>query len=608
MKRPIRNLFFLFFLTFFICYCTEEQSSESEKNLIPIDSLFESFYQEYLKMDPIKATAIGDKRYNDTLINYISNSYKDSLISFYAKYEERIKKYDLKALTHEQKINTEVLRLYCLIRKEGLQMDNPMIKTPYYGDITFQFLPINHSISFHLDFMGWAGGNGIHPFNTVKDYEDWLNRLEDFIIYFDSVTDNFKKGIELKIVHPKFVTEKMIAQLDEQINIPVHDQLFLKPTKHFPESFSKEEKDRLVDSYTLFVQDQLIPKFKDLREFLEGSYLPASRETCGIGHLPGGEEIYNYLIKYYTTTEMTADEIFEIGKREVKRITAEMEKVKEQVSFEGTLQSFFKYVRSNPNLMPYTDKDQIIDNFYTINERVEANLTKLFLKIPKAELEVRPYESILEGASAQYIQAATDGSRPGIFYVPIADPKKYNILIDESLFLHEGVPGHHFQLSMQQENTEIPKFRNMIFCGTYGEGWALYAESLGKKLGLFTDPYQYLGKLSQEMHRAIRLVVDVGIHNKGWTREQAVQYSLDHEPQSEDLINSEIDRYIVFPGQALSYKIGHLKILELRKYAENELEDKYDIREFHDEILSLGNVPLTILEERIHEWVSSYNN
>ncbi|MBA4058238.1 MAG: DUF885 domain-containing protein, partial [Marivirga sp.] len=297
---------------------------------------------------------------------------------------------------------------------------------------------------------------------------------------------------------------------------------------------------------------------------------------------------------------------FALGKSEVERITKEMEAVKEQVGFKGDLKAFFASLDTKKELTPFTTPEQVIANFNAIHERMKPNLVKLFDKSPKTGFEVRRTEAFREAsASAEYNPGSKDGSRPGVFYVPIPDVKKYNTLSDEDLFLHEAIPGHHYQIALQLESTSLPAFRNILGYSAYAEGWGLYAESLGKELGLYTDPYQYFGMLSAEMHRAIRLVVDAGIHTQGWTREQAIQYSKDHEARSEQSIVAEIERYMAIPGQALSYKIGQLKIQELRAKAEKELGDKFNVAQFHNQVLDSGSIPLKILEDKINGWIES---
>jgi uncharacterized protein (DUF885 family) len=349
---------------------------------------------------------------------------------------------------------------------------------------------------------------------------------------------------------------------------------------------------------------RLIDRFRRVAAFVKDEYRPASRTSSGISEIPDGSAYYNHLIKLYTTTDMTAEQIHQLGLQEVARLTSEMEKVKAQVGFTGDLKQFFDEVRVKPELRPFTKPEEVIANFNSIHEKMKPQLAKLFDQVPKTPFEVRRTEAFREAsASAEYNPGSQDGTRPGIFYVPIPEVEAYNIFSDEDLFLHEAIPGHHYQISLTQENEALPDFRRSLWYSAYGEGWALYCESLGEELGLYDDPYQYFGMLSAEMHRAIRLVVDTGIHAKGWSREQAIQYSLDHEAESEASIIAEIERYMAIPGQALSYKIGQLKIRELRAKAETQMGDEFDIKEFHNLVLSPGCVPLAVLETMVENWI-----
>ena len=413
-------------------------------------------------------------------------------------------------------------------------------------------------------------------------------------------------GIKQGIVLPKSLSKKVIPQLASWKEGPVESHHFYSPVRKLPEGMGEKDADKTKANYKAMIEGKLIPAINRLHDFFENEYLPAGRETSGISALPNGAAWYQYLIRYYTSTDMTADEVFELGKSEVARIKHEMEKVKEQVGFTGDLKAFFDHVRSKPELMPFGDPQQVIDNFNAIHEKIKPNLEKLFDLTPKTAFEVRRTEAFREkSASAEYNPGSLDGTRPGVFYVPIPDVNAYNLYSDEDLFLHEAIPGHHYQISLAQENKQFPSFRRTLWNNAYGEGWALYTESLGKELGLYDDPYQYFGMLGAEMHRAIRLVVDPGLHAKGWTREQAIQYSLDNQAESEATIISEIERYMAGPGQALSYKIGQLKIIKLRKRATEKLGDTFDIREFHNKVLESGCVPLNILEEKIDGWISA---
>jgi uncharacterized protein (DUF885 family) len=358
--------------------------------------------------------------------------------------------------------------------------------------------------------------------------------------------------------------------------------------------------------YTKAIENSIVPAYKKLHDYIKDQYIPACRTSIGIGEVPGGKERYAYLIKYWTTTELTADSIYNLGLSEVSRLRAEMEKVKEQVGYKGDLKSFFKYMNTDSQFFPFQTAAEVIDSFNNIHEKMKPQLSKLFDKTPRSKFEVRQTEKFREAsASPEYYQGTADGSRPGIFYTPIPDAKQFNTFAMEDLFLHEAIPGHHYQNMLTIENESLPMFRRYLWYGAYGEGWALYTESLGKELGLYDNPYQYFAALSAEMHRAIRLVVDVGMHMKGWSREKAIKFSLENEGESEASVIAEIERYIAIPGQALSYKLGQLKIRELRAKAEYELATKFDIREFHNEILNEGCLPLKALEEKIDRWILS---
>ncbi len=397
----------------------------------------------------------------------------------------------------------------------------------------------------------------------------------------------------------------MIPQLNEFTQTSVQKHLFFSPILLMPSDFSESEKKRLTDAYSDMISTKLIPKYKQLQDYLTNTYLPAGRLTSGISTVPNGLETFNYLIRYHTTTTLTAPEIHEIGKSEVARIRSEMEKVKEEIGFKGNINDFFNHVRRSKEQMPFSKPEQVIVNFNAIGNKISIKLTDVFDIKPKTGFAVQRTESFREAsASAEYLPGSKDGSRAGVFYVPIPDVKSYNKFTDEALFLHEAIPGHHYQLSLQQENNELPEFLHPESMSVFVEGWALYAESLGKELGLYEDPYQYFGMLSMEMHRAIRLVLETGIHTMGWTREQAIQYSLDNEAEPEDKIIVEVERYMATPGAALCYKIGQLKIRELRTRAETALGDKFSVKEFHNQVLNSGSLPLILLEEKIDRWIA----
>lgn len=571
---------------------TKEQTTETTTTTDnTFEMLLEQYYEDGLKLNPLNATFAGDNRYNDQFPNILSDDYLKALQSHYTTYKEKALAIDDATLTKEEKMTKDILLWECNINLEALTFRTDLF-------------PIDQMWSVNLVVGQLASGASAQPFKTVSDYENWLTRLDGYLAWLDSAKAKMEEGITSNHVLPKSLIVKVIPQFEALAKGATEDHLFYSPIKNMPDSFSAAEKEDLKNKYHAIVTERVIPTYKKLYDFLSTSYLEAGRTSSGIQGIPNGDAYYTHQIKKYTTTNMTADEIHQLGLNEVARIAAEMEKVKQQVGFEGDLKAFFNHVRTNKDLMPFTEPQQVIDNFNAIHEKMKPQIEKLFDVKPKTPFEVRRTEAFREkSASAEYNPGSLDGTRPGIFYTPIPDATQYNTYSDESLFLHEAIPGHHYQISLTQESDVLPEFRKTLWYSGYGEGWALYCESLGKELGLYTDPYQYFGMLGAEMHRAIRLVVDTGLHAKGWTREQAIQYSLDNEAESEASIISEIERYMANPGQALSYKIGQLKIIDLRNKATEKLGDQFDIRTFHNEVLETGCVPLALLENKINQWI-----
>lgn len=591
----MKKLIILLTLTTFLVSCKQDTKTEPTTAVATtsLDDILADYQESRYQMYPWEATFAGDDRFNNLLPNFYTQEFKHKTVAFYSDIKAKLQQLDDQTLTENELLSKQVLMWECDMNINGAAYPT-------------ELLPIDQFNSPLLMFAQLGSGQSAQPFKTVKDYNNWMERLDAMMPIIDTAMVNMEKGIASGYVLPKALTLKVIPQLNSLITKTAEENLFYGPIRNLPEDFTQAQKDSLTSAYARIINEQVIPKMTKLKTYVEDTYLPASRSTSGIADLPNGDAFYNYLIKQYTTTDMTADQIHELGLSEVARIRSEMERIKAQVGFEGTLQEFFDYVRTKKELMPFTDPQQVIDNFNAIHDKMKPQISKLFGKVPETEFEVRRTEAFREkSASAEYNPGSLDGTRPGIFYVPIPDVTSYNIFSDEDLFLHEAIPGHHFQVSLTQENDQLPAFRKTLWYSAYGEGWALYTESLGKELGLYDDPYQYFGMLSAEMHRAIRLVVDTGLHTKGWTREQAIQFSLDNEAESEASITAEIERYMAIPGQALSYKIGQLKILELRARAESELGDQFDIKAFHNEILESGSLPLALLEQKIDRWINS---
>ncbi|MDO6597593.1 DUF885 domain-containing protein [Oceanihabitans sp. 2_MG-2023] len=587
-----------------LCLCVtmtackkDSETTKTTKTVTTVNTDFknmlDTYYQDGLKLNPLAATYAGDNRYNDKMPNMLNPAYKEKVLAYYNNYKNILNTYKDQDLNASEKLSKATL---------NWDIDINLANLKFKKDL----MPIDQMWSLNLSFGQLASGSSAQPFETVQDYNHWLKRVDGYLEWLASAESNMKEGMKTGFVLPKSLIIKIIPQMAAMAEEDVESHLFYQPIKNLPEGFSEEDKKKIIAAYTTMVKDKVIPAYQKMHAFVSTSYLEAGRESSGISAIPKGKEYYNHQIKTYTTTNMTADEIHELGLKEVARILSEMEKVKTQVGYEGDIISFFDFVRNNKELMPFTDPQQVLDNFNVIHETMKPKLEELFDVKPKTAFEVRRTEAFREASgSAEYNPGSLDGTRPGIFYTPIPDVTKYNTFSDEALFLHEAIPGHHYQISLQQEDQDLPEFRKTLWYSAYGEGWALYSESLGKELGLYTDPYQYFGMLGMEMHRAIRLVVDTGIHVKGWTREQAIQYSLDNEAESEASITSEIERYMANPGQALSYKIGQLKIRELRAKSEKELGAKFDIKQFHNQVLETGCVPLALLETKIDNWIAT---
>jgi uncharacterized protein (DUF885 family) len=585
--KNLKTVSVMIFLSLLVANCKSEKKAQNFK------AITDAYFDDKNALNPLDATQNGQAEYNDKLVFEMTDSHRKKQAAFFDKYENELATVDTSALSDEEKNSYEIIKWEVSVGKELLKYETNL-------------MPVQQFWGTNLTLGQYAGGSSAQPFKTEKDYRNFLKRMDLFSLWMDSAMVYMKKGIDKGIVLPKALTVKVIPQFESMVTPNVEDNIFYTTIKSFPKDFTEGQKDQLKKEYTAVIKEKLEPQFKKMTAFLKNEYLPASRETSGIGSLPNGKDIYSAYVRQWTTTDKSAAEIHELGLKEVARIKAEMEKVKEQVGFKGTINEFFEHVRTKPELMSFKKPEDVIANFERIHQTIKPNVDKLFSLQPKCPFQIKRTEAFREKtASAEYSQGSADGTRPGTFYVPIPDVKKYNCYGDEDLFLHEAIPGHHFQISLQQENKDLPDFRKYNWFGAYGEGWALYTESLGKELGLYKDPYQYFGMLGNEMHRAVRLVVDTGIHTKGWTREQAIKYSLDNEAESEEGITAEIERYMAIPGQALSYKMGQMKILELRKKAQDKMKDKFDIKVFHQKVLASGVLPLALLEKNINHWIET---
>ena len=591
--RQLLLLCVLLFATLSSCKDeTKKKDTETKSIASDFATLLEDYNEEGYALEPMTATSAGDSRYNDAFPNFLSSDYKAKKKAYYKSYKKKLSKIDKSALNDTEKMSFDVLNWDIDINMEAMLFKKDL-------------MPIDQMWSRNLGFNQLASASNAQPFKTVKDYDNWLTRVDNYLIWLNTAILNMKNGVEKGYVLPQSLIKKVIPQFETLATGNPQDHLYYAPVKVIPSEFSDEDRKKITESYASMIKDKLIPAHQKMVAFLKDDYLPKGRTSSGINATPLGDAYYKHQIKLYTTTNMTADEIHQLGLSEVARIRSEMEKVKEEVGFKGDLNSFFEHVRTKKSLMPFTERSQVIAFYDSIHNVMKPQINKLFGKQPVTAFEVRRTEPFREkSAAANYSPGSLDGTRPGIFYTPIPEVETYNIFDKEDLFLHEAIPGHHFQIALQQENKALPTFRKTLWYSAYGEGWALYTESMGKELGLYKDPYQYFGMLSAEIHRAIRLVVDTGLHAKGWSREKAIQYSLENEAESERAITSEIERYMANPGQALSYKIGQLKLIELRERASKALGNNFDIKAFHDQVLETGCIPLQLLENKIDTWIA----
>jgi uncharacterized protein (DUF885 family) len=557
--------------------------------------LFDNFYEGFLKLEPVLATYIGDSRYNDQFPNTLSAEHIKQESDFFQAYLDSVKTFNREVLSDNDKLSYDIFVYETQINIEGVKHH-------------LEYMPFNQMTAVPLTVGQLGSGGNAQPFKTVKDYNDWLKRLTAFAPWADTAIANFNKGIKTGVVFPRALVVKMIPQMQSFVVTDPTKSIFYDPIKNLPADFSAADKKALTVAYKATIINTAVPAYKRLADYLQNTYLAKSRSTSGLSSVTDGAAKYAYLVKQQTSTTRTPEEIYQTGLSEVARIIKQMDSIKNLVGFKGDRKAFFEYMRTDPKFMPYKTPADVLAAFENVHKRMEPNLKKMFSHVPKTRFIIKQTEAFrAESASIEYNQGSADGTRPGIFYVPIVDATKFNTTSGmESTFLHEAIPGHHYQISLAQENSTLPKFRRFLVNENgYAEGWALYTESLGKELGLYTDPYQHMGALGDEIHRAIRLVVDVGIHTKGMTREQAIKYSMDNEAISEPAAVAEIERYMGMPAQALGYKTGALKIMELRMKYEKQLGTKFNLAEFHNQVLKDGAMPLSVLETKLEAWAKA---
>ena len=573
---------------------TEAASEMSEHD--KLFALFADADERSLKLNPVGALFRGDMRYADRLGDYLTDEHLAASKADNAENLAKLAEIDRSKLSPTDQLAYDVFAYNQQREQEGYA---PAILA------ASEVRPVNHFSGFHTFYPNFASGQSAAPFKTVEDYENNLKRHEDYIAITDRAIGKFREGMETGVYETKLTIGNVVSQLDTQLAMPVEESPFFMPVKNFPEEFSAEEKARLTAEYTA-ATEEIYAAHERMRNFLRDEYMAVARDSVGLSQMKGGAELYRHMVEGTTTLPLEPDYLHELGLSEVARIKNGLEQIKQEVGFEGTLNEFFDYVRTDEQFKPES-REALTQSYYDIGEQVDEKIGEYFSLVPKTPLEIKPYEEYREKfeAGGSYNSGAPDGSRPGTFYFNAYDLPSRLTTGNVTLYLHEGAPGHHFQISLAQENTDLPAFMRFGGNTAYVEGWALYSETLGYEMGFFDDPWNRYGTLQDEQLRAMRLVVDTGLHAKGWTREQAIDFMLQNSGMTRTEVVAEVERYIAIPSQALAYKVGAIKIQELRKRAEDQLGEDFDIREFHAEVLDTGSLPMPVLENKIDRWIAS---
>ena len=551
-----------------------------------LHELFESEWERGLRENPLLATYLGDHRYDDRWPDASATALEKSHAGDVAVLET-LKTLPTAQLTGEDPLNKELFgRMY-----------RDSVDAYAWG---LQYLPMNQRDGVQTA----ADMAELIQFATVRDYTNWIARLDGLDTYVDQTIALMREGMRRGLVQPRVIMQRVPDQIARQIVADPTASPFYRPLREMPASIPAAEQQRLQAAARDTITRSVVPAFERLKIFVVEEYLPASRDTVGIWDTPGGEAWYQKRIAWFTTTDLTADEIHEIGLKEVARIRGEMQRIIQQVGFQGSFQDFLQYLRTDPKFR-YTDPERLLEAYRAMSKRIDPMLPQYFGRLPRMPYGVRPIpmESAPDTTTAYYQGPALDGTRAGYYYVNLYKPEERPTYEIPVLTIHEAVPGHHLQIALAQELGSLPKFRRDFEATAFVEGWALYSESLGEEMGLYADPYDKFGQLTYEMWRAVRLVVDTGMHHKRWTRDEAIQFFKENAAKTELDIVNEVDRYIAWPGQALAYKIGELRIRQLRAEAAAKLGPAFDIRQFHDVVLGSGPLPLDVLEANVRRWM-----
>ncbi|NJB92245.1 DUF885 domain-containing protein [Xanthomonas arboricola] len=558
-----------------------------------LNLLYDQYWDASLKLNPLQATFQGETRYNDQLPNFLSPAFRQQSHDFTVLWLGKAE-----ALGPDGLSGQDLLSYQIFVRDARSALAAEQFPS--------WMLPINQFYNIASIAVVLGSGTGAQPFKTVKDYDNWSRRAVGIPELFDQAITNMRAGMQAGVVQPKVLMQKVLPQLDAIIARNAEDSLFWGPVRNLPADMPEADKQRITAEYKRLIEVRIMPAYRALRGFIATEYLPACRDTDGLAALPNGAAWYAYDVRQSTTSELTPEQIHQIGLDEVARLQAEIATLAKQVRFRGNLPKFYKFMQTDRRFA-FRSETELLGYYRGLQGRVQAAVPRLFNVQGMPALEVRVVEPqrAQSAASGSYMRPSGDGSTPGVFYVNTSDLDTRRTWETESLYLHEAIPGHHFQLGLQQQLTDLPKFRRLGGETAYIEGWGLYAESLGRELGLYQDPYNYYGYLQNALWRAIRLVTDTGLHSKGWTRTQAIDYMLNNSAMTRTDAEAEVDRYMAIPGQALAYKVGEMKIAQLREQAQRELGPRFDVRAFHTEVLKDGSVPLDILQDKIQRWIAT---
>jgi len=555
-------------------------------------AVVDSWYERWLELNPLDASAQGDHRYDARFGDYLSPTWlADSLANEQDSLEE-LRAVDPAGLSDSDRITFDAFKYGREIAIEGYR---------YPAEL----LPVDQLFGRPAQFAVIGAGGDVHPFVTVQDYDNFLARMDGFVAWVEQAINNMRSGAVKGVVQPRVVIERAIPQLSALAVEDPKESVLWRPILNLPPGLSVPDRQRIVTAWERKLGEAVLPAIRRLRDYLENDYLAHTRPSVGLSALPNGAAWYAYCVRLHTTTSLTPQQVHELGLSEVARIRAAMERLKTQVGHTGDLRSLFEKLRGDPRFVA-SDAEALLAGYRDLKSRVASAMPRQFAIAPKADFEIRPVEAFREqsAASASYRPGSPDGKRPGVFYVNTWDLPSRPTYLMQAIYLHEAVPGHHFQVSLAQEMDELPRFRRHAEFTAYDEGWGLYAESLGRELGLYDDPYSELGALMMEVWRAVRLVVDTGLHSQGWTREQAIDYMRANTSIGRADIVAEVERYIAQPGQALAYKVGEIRIRALRRESERTLGARFDVREFHTQVLAGGSLPLPVLEEQIRRWLA----